>query len=118
MPSRRAVAAPSTATGSRAVAVFRNWPCARLAPDAAGRFRLAASTLRELVSIEGISGDLKTLTLLTVPMSCTSVTPGSRAIMAGAAWQFGGGTADGLPVGDSQEVGAQPGDLGEQACLG
>ena len=58
MPSSCAVAAPSTATGSRAVAAFRNRPCARLVPATAGRPRVAASTLRALVSIEGMSGDL------------------------------------------------------------
>ncbi len=58
MPSRCAAAAPSTATGSRAVAAFRNRPCARLVPDTAGRPRVAASTLRPLVSIWGMSGDL------------------------------------------------------------
>ena len=58
MPSSCAAVAPSTATGSRAVAAFEELPCARLVPATAGRPRLAASTLRPLVSIEGMSGDL------------------------------------------------------------
>ncbi len=58
MPSRWAAAAPSTATGSRAVAALRNRPCARLVPATAGRPRVAASTLSALVSIAGMSGDL------------------------------------------------------------
>ena len=58
MPISCAVVAPSTAAGSRSVAAFRNRPCAMLVPATAGRFRVAASTLRALVSIDGISGDL------------------------------------------------------------
>ena len=58
MPSSRAVVAPSTATGSRAVAAFRNWPWAMLVPATAGRPSVAAFTLRPLVSIGGMSGDL------------------------------------------------------------
>jgi hypothetical protein len=58
MPIRCAAAAPSTAAGSRAVAALRNRPCARLVPTAAGRFKVAAYTLRALVLIRGMSGDL------------------------------------------------------------
>ena len=54
MPISCAVAAPSTATGSRAVAALRNRPWARLVPATAGRPRVAASTLRALVSIDGM----------------------------------------------------------------
>ena len=57
MPSRCAAAAPSTATGSRAVAALRNWPWARLVPAAAGRSKVAASTLIAPVWIAGMSGD-------------------------------------------------------------
>ena len=56
MPSSWAAVAPSTATGSRAVAALRNWPWAMLVPAAAGRPRLAASTVRALVSTGGMSG--------------------------------------------------------------
>ena len=58
MPSSCAVTAPSTATGSRAVATFRNRPCARLVPATAGRPSVVASTLMALVLIGGMSGDL------------------------------------------------------------
>ena len=54
MPISCAVTAPSTATGSRAVAALRNRPWARLVPATAGRLRVAASTLRPLVSIAGM----------------------------------------------------------------
>ena len=56
MPSRRAAAAPSTQTGSVAVAGLRKRPCATVVPTAPGRFRSVASTLSELVSTAGISG--------------------------------------------------------------
>ncbi len=54
MPSSCAVAAPSTATGSRAVAAFRNWPVARLVPATAGRPVVAASMVTALVLIAGM----------------------------------------------------------------
>ena len=57
MPSSCAAAAPSTQTGSRAVAALRNSPCARLVPAVAGRPRVAASTVSALVFTAGISGE-------------------------------------------------------------
>jgi hypothetical protein len=92
MPSSRAASAPSTATGSLAVAALRYLPWAMEVPATAGRPRVAASTLRPLVSTGGMSGDLYALTPLTVPVSCTAVAPGSRAIMPCAAngrWRAG-----------------------------
>ena len=56
MPSRRAAAAPSTQTGSVAVAALRKRPCATVVPTAPGRLRLLAATLSALVSTAGISG--------------------------------------------------------------
>ena len=58
MPSSCAVAAPSTAAGSRAVAALRNRPWATLVPATEGRPRVAASTDSALVSTVGMSGDL------------------------------------------------------------
>src|SRR5215468_1188186 len=84
-PRRCAAAAPRTATGSRAVAAFSHRPCARDVPTVAGRPMLAASTVRALVLMAGISGLRKTLTLLTVLVSWTEVTPFSCPIIAGAA---------------------------------
>ena len=57
MPSRCAAAAPSTATGSRAVAAFSHAPRAIDVPTACSRPRLAAFTLSALVWTEGISGE-------------------------------------------------------------
>jgi hypothetical protein len=51
----------------------------------AGKSRLVAATVRALVSPEGISGLRKAFTLFTVPVSCTWMTPGNRAIIPGAA---------------------------------
>ena len=56
---------------------------------------------------------------MTVPVSCTVVTPGSRVIIAGACdGQFGGAAAEALPVLYGQQVGAQGCDLGQQPGLG
>ena len=83
MPSRCAAAAPSTTTGSRSVAALRKLPCQTLVPTARGRPRLAALIEIALVSIDGISGDRKTLPL-TAPVYWTCVTGPIRAIIAGA----------------------------------
>ena len=57
MPMSCAAAAPSTHTGSCCVAALRNSPCARLVSAAAGRPRVAASTVSALVSTLGMSGE-------------------------------------------------------------
>ena len=115
MPSSRAVAAPSTATGSRAVAAFRNWPCARLVPATAGRPRVAASTLRRvgfdrgdergLVDVDAADG-------AGVLHRGDAGQPGDHARRR--LRQLGGAAGEGLPVGDGQQVGAQRLDLGQQ----
>ena len=56
MPSRCAAEAPSTATGRRAVAAFRNRPRASDVPTAVGSPTLAASTWSAFVSTAGIFG--------------------------------------------------------------
>ena len=56
MPRRCAAAAPSTQTGSVAVAALRKRPCATVVPTAPGRLRLVAATLSALVLTDGISG--------------------------------------------------------------
>ena len=53
-------------------------------PTVVGRPRLAASTLKALVSMEGMRGLRKTLALVE-PVSCTEVTGPIRPIIAGAA---------------------------------
>ena len=56
MPRSWADAAPSTATGSLRVAALRYLPWARLVSAAAGRPKVAASTVSALVFTAGISG--------------------------------------------------------------
>ena len=68
MPRRWAAAAPSTQTGSVAVAGLRKRPWATVVPTAPGRLRLVASTLSALVLIEGISGLRYALALESAPV--------------------------------------------------
>ena len=55
IPRRWAAAAPSTQTGSWAVAALRKLPSATLVPTVGSKPRLAASTERALVSMAGMS---------------------------------------------------------------
>src|ERR1700738_4535184 len=55
MPSRWAAVAPSTATGSRAVAAFRNLPWCRVVVMAGSRFRLVAWTDRAVIPPEQVT---------------------------------------------------------------
>ena len=84
MPRRWAAAAPSTQTGSWAVAAFRKVPSASVVPTAPGRPRLVAATEMALVSIEGMRGLRKVLAFDTAPVYWTSVTGPMRPIIPGA----------------------------------
>jgi hypothetical protein len=72
-----------------------------------------------LVSIAGMSGGLVDVDAADLPGICHAGDAGQPGDHAGGGLrQLGGVAAEGLPVGDGQQVGAQPGDLGQQRGLG
>ena len=108
MPSSWAVAAPSTATGSRAVAALRYRPWARLVPADGGQAQgggvhaegvgLDRGDERGLVDVDAGDG-------AGVLHRGDAGQPGDHARRGRR--QLGGGAGEGLPVGDGQQVGAE-----------
>ena len=119
MPSRPAAAAPSTATGSRAVAAFRKRPWATVVPTVRGQVQ-AGGLHGQGVGVD--RRDQRAAVGVDVADGAGVVHGGDRADAGDHAGcgerELGGVAAEGLPVGDGEQVGAQLVDLGQQPGLG